>query len=161
MEKNINHITEELMMRYVENNLSDQEKEEFEDILSKNEYLRKRVSALKDIVISQPLESPSLDTHNDLLRKLNIDTSEPSKEFDGLSYFDKIVDKLIGRPILLASSISCLVIIFMVLSANNASTLDANEINQSITLKKTDQEKSEMADEGVEADKDKDKKADF
>ena len=161
MEKNINHITEELMMRYVENNLSDQEKEEFEDILSKNEYLRKRVSALEDIVISQPLESPSLDTHNDLLRKLNIDTGEPSKEFDGLSYFDKIIEKLIGRPILLASSISCLVIIFMVLSANNASTLDANEINQSITLKKTDQEKSEMADEGVEADKDKDKKADF
>ena len=49
----------------------------------------------------------------------------------------------------------------MVLSANNASTLDANEINQSITLKKTDQEKSEMADEGVDADKNKDKKTDF
>ena len=35
MKKDINHITEELIMRYVEGNLSHEENEEFNNILSK------------------------------------------------------------------------------------------------------------------------------
>ena len=34
MKKNISHITEELMVDYVENNLSNEDKKDFEEILS-------------------------------------------------------------------------------------------------------------------------------
>ena len=160
MKKEINHITEELMLRYVEGNLSDQEKEDFENILAQNEYLRKRVSALKDIVDSQPLESPSLDTHNDILKRLNIDTPGSQDKIDALGYFDKIVGQLIGRPILLASSISCVVVAFMVLSFNNSSSVKETEIDSPIVLEQKGQSNPERefvdGDSPDEKDVDKD-----
>ena len=51
----------------------------------------KRVNTLKDIVISQHLDSPSLDTHNDILEKLNINTHEQSSE---TNYFSEFFDKV-------------------------------------------------------------------
>ena len=39
MNKNIENITEELMMKYVEGNLDADESEKFQRILSQNEYL--------------------------------------------------------------------------------------------------------------------------
>ena len=160
MKKEINHIAEELMLRYVEGNLSDQEKEDFENILAQNEYLRKRVSALKDIVDSQPLESPSLDTHNDILKRLNIDTTGSHDKIDTLGYFDKIVGQLIGRPILLASSMSCVVVAFMVLSFNNSSSVNETEINTPIVLEEKSQSDLERVfvddDRSDEKDIDKD-----
>ena len=160
MKKEINHITEELMLRYVEDNLSDQEKEDFENILAQNEYLRKRASALKDIVDSQPLESPSSDTHNDILKRLNIDTSESHDKIGALGYFDKIVGQLIERPILLASSMSCVVVVFMVLSFNNSSSVKETEIDAPIVLEEKDQSNPERdfvdGDSSDEKDVDKD-----
>ena len=153
MKKDINHITEELMMRYVEGDMSRQEKDEFENIVSKSEYLKKRVSALKDIVLSQPLESPSIKTHNDILQKLNIDTNEDSSE---PSYFSEFFERLTRRPVMLASSVSCLVItliVFSVINSNNE--VGSNkDINNSISLEESSQPQSEMADKDSENNKD-------
>ena len=153
MKKDINHITEELMMRYVEGDMSRQEKDEFENIVSKSEYLKKRVSALKDIVLSQPLESPSIKTHNDILQKLNIDTNEDSSE---PSYFSEFFERLTRRPVVLASSVSCLIIALIVFSViNNNNEVGSNKnINNSIGLEKSDQGQSEMADKDDEDNKD-------
>ena len=153
MKKDINHITEELMMRYVEGDMSGQEKDEFENIVSKSEYLRKRVSALKDIVLNQPLESPSIKTHNDILQKLNIDTNEDSSES---SYFSEFFERLTRRPVMLASSVSCLIIALIVFSViNNNNEVGSNKnINNSIGLEKSDQPQSEMADKDDEDNKD-------
>ena len=153
MKKDINHITEELMMRYVEGDMSGQEKDEFENIVSKSEYLRKRVSALKDIVLNQPLESPSIKTHNDILQKLNIDTNEDSSK---PSYFSEFFERLTRRPVMLASSVSCLVItliVFSVINSNNE--VGSNkDINNSISLEESSQPQSEMADKDSENNKD-------
>ena len=153
MKKDINHITEELMMRYVEGDMSGKEKDEFENIVSKSEYLKKRVSALKDIVLSQPLESPSIKTHNDILQKLNIDTNEDSSE---PSYFSEFFERLTRRPVMLASSVSCLVItliVFSVINSNNE--VGSNkDINNSISLEESSQPQSEMADKDSENNKD-------
>ena len=45
-----------------------------------------------------------------------------------------MIDYLTARPILLASSISCLVIFFMTLSFNNSrsNTNDVNQMNQTV-----------------------------
>ena len=132
MKKNISHITEELMVDYLENNLSNQDKKKFEEILSSNEYLKERVDSLREIISEQPLESVSVDVHNDILEKLNIKTDEDSARKRNNHFLDKTIDYLTARPILLASSISCLVIFFMTLSFNNSrsNTNDVNQMNQ-------------------------------
>ena len=134
MKKNISHITEELMVDYLENNLSNQDKKFFEEILSTNEYLKERVDSLREIISEQPLESVSADVHNDILKKLNIKTYQNSARRRKNHFLDKIVDYLTARPILLASSISCLVIFFMTLSFNNSrsNTNDVNQMNQTV-----------------------------
>ena len=134
MKKNISHITEELMVDYLENNLSNQDKKFFEEILSTNEYLKERVDSLREIISEQPLESVPVDVHNDILKKLNIKTDQNSAKRRENHFLDKIVDYLTARPILLASSISCLVIFFMTLSFNNSrsKTNDVNQRNQTL-----------------------------
>ncbi len=72
MKKDINNITEELIMRYVEGKMSHQESKSFEDILNKNDYLKERVDVFQNIFINQPEQSPSMSAHNDILKKLNI-----------------------------------------------------------------------------------------
>jgi len=134
MKKNISHITEELMVDYLENNLSNQDKKFFEEILSTNEYLKERVDSLREIISEQPLESVPVDVHNDILKKLNIKTDQNSAKRRENHFLDRIVDYLTARPILLASSISCLVIFFMTLSFNNSrsNTNDVNQRNQTV-----------------------------
>lgn len=134
MKKNISHIAEELMVDYLENNLSNQDKKKFEEILSSNEYLKKRVDSLREIINEQPLESVPVDVHNDILEKLNIKTDEDSARKRKNHFLDKMIDYLTARPILLASSISCLVIFFMTLSFNNSrsNTNDVNQMNQTV-----------------------------
>ena len=112
MKKNISHITEELMVDYLENNLSNQDKKKFEEFLSSNEYLKERVDSLREIISEQPLESVPVDVHNDILEKLNIKTDKDSARKRKNHFLDKMIDYLTARPILLASSISCLVIFF-------------------------------------------------
>ena len=72
MNKNIENITEELMMRYVEGDLDSNESEKFEKILSHNEYLSKRVNILKSISDKQPLKSPSRRVHNKILSDMGL-----------------------------------------------------------------------------------------
>ena len=134
MKKNISHITEELMVDYLENNLSNQDKKFFEEILSTNAYLKERVDSLREIISEQPLESVPVDVHNDILKKLNIKTDQNSAKRRENHFLDRIVDYLTARPILLASSISCLVIFFMTLSFNNSrsNTNDVNQRNQTV-----------------------------
>ena len=160
MKKDINHITEELIMRYVEGDLSHEESKEFDNMLSKNEYLRKRVIALQNIIMSQPLESPSIKTHNDILKKLNIDTHESHGNLSEPGYFSDFFEKLMGRPFLLAGSVSCLVITLVIFSVVNNGTNMNNTIDNSISSEKTDQS-SEMADKDEKDEKAKDEKVDF
>ena len=72
MNKNIENITEELIMRYVEGDLNSEESQKFERILSQSEYQNHRVSILKSISDKQPSESPSRKVHNQILSDLNI-----------------------------------------------------------------------------------------
>tara|TARA_Y100000768_G_C23941421_1_gene665321 strand:- start:996 stop:1466 length:471 start_codon:yes stop_codon:yes gene_type:complete len=134
MKKNISHITEDLMMDYVENNLSNNDKKDFEEILSNNNYLKERVDSLRKIIREQPIESVSADVHNEILGKLDIKKSESSARINKFHYLDKIVDYLTARPILLASSISCLVIFFITLSFNNAPSNGAGQLEPPTVL---------------------------
>ena len=88
MKKDINQITEDLMMRYVEDTLTHKEKKDFERILSRNEYLRERVDSLKTLVSEKPQDSISIDAHNDILSRLNIKTDEKPKKVVNLQYLD-------------------------------------------------------------------------
>ena len=72
MNKNIENITEELMMKYVEGNLEADESEKFQRILSQNEYLNKRVSILKSMSDSEPIKSPSKKVHYQILSDIGI-----------------------------------------------------------------------------------------
>ena len=73
MSENIENITEELMMRYVEGDMDSDESKKFEKKLSKNEYLNNRVSILKSLVEDSPLKSPPLNIQNKILSDLNIE----------------------------------------------------------------------------------------
>tara|TARA_B100001750_G_C15323962_1_gene503680 strand:+ start:84 stop:557 length:474 start_codon:yes stop_codon:yes gene_type:complete len=124
MNKNIENITEELIMRYVEGDLDLEESQKFERILSQSEYLNNRVSILKSISDKQPSENPSRKVHNQILSDLNI--SDNSK----ISFIKKYTDYFMGmfeeRPVLMGSIVSGLsaaVVIFFIFSG------DSNSIN--------------------------------
>ena len=155
MKKDINQITEDLMMRYVEDTLTHKEKKDFERILSRNEYLRERVDSLKTLVSEKPQDSISIDAHNDILSRLNIKTDEKPKKVVNLQYLDKIADILTNRPILLASSMACLVIFFMTLSFNNSRLNGVNQPEQSVVL--GEDKATEVVDEGESSDFSKDR----
>ena len=124
MNKNIENITEELIMRYVEGDLDLEESQKFERILSQSEYLNNRVSILKSISDKQPSENPSRKVHNQILSDLNI--SDNSK----ISFIKKYTDYFMGmfeeRPVLMGSIVSGLsaaVVMFFIFSG------DSNSIN--------------------------------
>tara|TARA_B100000287_G_C20430332_1_gene701227 strand:- start:88 stop:540 length:453 start_codon:yes stop_codon:yes gene_type:complete len=146
MRKDINNITEELIMRYVEGKMSHQESKSFEDMLNKNEYLKERVDVLKNIFINQPEQSPSMSVHNDILKKLNIDAYGQSHE---QSYFNSFFEKLSARPVLMASAIGCITIMFFVLSFNNSQNSDLGREGTVVSKDKIE-ENSELADKEVE-----------
>ena len=146
MKKDINNITEELIMRYVEGGMSHDESKKFEDILNKNDYLKERVDVLQNIFVNQPEQSPSMGTHNDILKKLNINTySQPHEQ----SYFSDFFDKLSVRPVLMASAIGCITIMFFILSINNSqdSSLGGKD---TVVSENKNEENSEVADKDVE-----------
>ncbi len=111
MSENIENITEELMMRYVEGDMDSDESKKFEKILSKNEYLNSRVSILKSLVEDSPVKSPPLNIQNKILSDLNIadcdnDISFIKKNTDAfMSVFEK-------RPILMGSFLSGIAAVF-------------------------------------------------
>ena len=146
MKKDINNITEELIMRYVEGKMSHQESKSFEDILNKNDYLKERVDLLQNIFINQPEQSPSMSAHNDILKKLNIDAYEQSHE---QSYFNVFFDKLSARPVLMASAIGCITIMFFVLSFNNSQNSGLGSEDAVVSKDEID-ENSELADKEIE-----------
>ena len=84
---------------------------------------------MRKIISEQPIEPVPVDFHNDILDKLNIKKDESSTRIRKNHFLDKIVDYLTARPILLASSISCLIIFFMTLSFNNSRS-NVNSVNQ-------------------------------
>ena len=127
MNKNIENITEELIMRYVEGDLGSEESQKFERILSQSEYLNNRVSILKSISDKQPTQNPSRKVHDQILADLNI--SDNSK----ISFIRKYTDYFMGmfeeRPIFMGSIVSGLsaaVVVFFIFSGNEKS-IDINE----------------------------------
>ena len=108
MNKNIENITEELMMRYVEGDLDSNESEKFQKILSQNEYLSKRVSILKSISDKQPLKSPSRRVHNKILSDIGL------PDDSSISIIRRFVDSFMSsfenRPGLAGSFLSIFVI---------------------------------------------------
>ena len=134
MNKNIENITEELIMRYVEGDLGPEESQKFERILSQSEYLNNRVSILKSISDKQPSENPSRKVHNQILSDLNI--SDNSK----ISFIKKYIDYFMGmfeeRPVLMGSIVSGLstaVVIFFIFSGNEKS-IDSNGSSKSTVI---------------------------
>ena len=112
MNKNIENITEELMMRYVEGSLNSDESEKFERILSQNDYLNRRVSILQSIADNKPLKSPPRSTYNQVLSNLNIENES------GVSivkrYLDCFMNIFENRPFVLGSFIVTSIAIFLV-----------------------------------------------
>ena len=108
MNKNIENITEELMMRYVEGDLDSSESKKFERILSHNEYLSKRVSILKSISDGQPLKNPSKRVHNKILSDIGL------PDDSSISIIRTFIDSFMGgferRPGLAGSFLSIFVI---------------------------------------------------
>ena len=112
MNKNIDTITEELMMRYVEGSMDSEESAKFERILSKNEYLNNRVNILKTMVDNNPLESPSSEVHREILSGLNI----PDRNNDVSSikkYADAFMSLFEKRPALMGSILSGVAAVFI------------------------------------------------
>ena len=113
MNKNIENITEELIMRYVEGDLDSSESEKFERILSQNEYLNNRVSILKSISQDQPLQSPSRKVHKQILSDLNI-----SNQAD-ISFIKRYVDSFMRlfekRPLVMGSALSGIAALFLII----------------------------------------------
>ena len=148
MNKNIENMTEELMMRYVEGDMNSEESEKFERILSQNEYLNTRVSTLKQVSDSQPLKSPSESTHQKILSSLNI--SDKSGDF---SYARKCSDYFMGlfegRPVLAGSILTGMAatILFFVFNPSDSveESIQGKQDDPSIAY---DDEESDLKKEG-------------
>ena len=156
MNKNIENITEELIMRYVEGDLDSEESRKFERILSQSEYLNHRVSILKSISDKQPSENPSRKVHNQILSDLNI--SGNSKISFIKKYTDYFMEMFEERPVLMGSIVSGLsaaVVVFFIFSGNEKS-IDSNGnskgtfIEDQIIEKEEEQEDNEDDVESTE-----------
>ena len=112
MNKKIENITEELIMKYVEEDMSSEEFDKFERILSQNEYLNARVNTLKQMTQDKPLKSPSKNVHQQILSSLNIsDESENTASIKKYSdYFMGIFEK---RPVLMGSVLTGIAATFL------------------------------------------------
>ena len=137
MKKNLENITEELIMRYVEGDLNLDEYEKFTKIMSQNEYLSNRVDTLKTILKNEPKIVPSREVHDKILSDLSINKT-PS-QLSVKSYINTIVSFFENRPFALGTTISGFIIAFvLVLSLNNESisdnsidiSEDTDELNQ-------------------------------
>jgi len=153
MNKNIDTITEELMMKYVEGAMDSDESDKFEKILSKNEYLSSRVNILQTMVDKKPLKSPSRSAHKKILSDLNIADSVGDVSFikKYADYFMSIFEK---KPILTGSLLSGIaaVFIFFTLIGDNEieaqmaephNSIDYTYYEDSNSLKKEQDEESQ------------------
>tara|TARA_Y100000817_G_C16789040_1_gene514211 strand:- start:521 stop:964 length:444 start_codon:yes stop_codon:yes gene_type:complete len=142
MNKNIENITEELMMRYVEGDLDSGEAEKFKRILSQNEYLSKRVSILKSISDKQPLKSPSRKVHNKILLNAGL-TSDTSASIV-TRFIDSFMKVFENRSALAGSFLSVFVILII------SSVIIYNSINLE------NNKKRDITDDPIEKDEDLD-----
>ena len=107
MSKDIENITEELMMRYVEGDLDHEESKKFQEILSQNEYLSKRTNILKTISENRPVKSPSRKVHHQILSGIGISSNDDISFIKRyIDFFMSIFDK---RPMLAGSFLSIFV----------------------------------------------------
>ena len=142
MSENIENITEELMMRYVEGDLDLEESKKFQRILSQNEYLNNRVSILKSISDNQPLKTPSKKIHNKILSDIGL------SDDSSISIIKRFIDSFMGgferRPGLAASFLSIFVIVI----------ISSVVIYNSISLENNNQR--HITDDPIEKDEDLD-----
>jgi len=137
MVKKIEHIAEELIMKYVEGGMSSSDTEKFERVLSQNEYLQKRVRALQSVVDLSPLETPPEDVHDAILSDLNL-KDETKRTFleEMMDEFFKFFDK---KPIVLGATLVLFIAMLITITANQSEGY-YNERNQSIADESIDLE---------------------
>tara|TARA_B100000902_G_C27253493_1_gene886560 strand:- start:170 stop:616 length:447 start_codon:yes stop_codon:yes gene_type:complete len=111
MDKNIENITEDLMMRYVDGDLDSDEYKKFKEILSQSEYLSNRASILKSIVDKQPLKTPSSRVHRKILSDVGL--SDDSSISIIRRYVDSFMSIFENRPGLAGSFLSAFVVIIL------------------------------------------------
>ena len=132
MNKKIEHIAEELMMKYVEGDMDSKESEKFERILSQNEYLNARANTLRQMIEDKPLKSPSKNVHQKIISSLNI--SDKGKDIASIKkysdYFMGIFEK---RPLLTGSVLTGIAATFLFFVFNTN-----GEAEESIKKKQND-----------------------
>ena len=138
MKKNLENITEELIMRYVEGDLNLDEYEQFTKIISQNEYLSNRVDTLKTILKNEPKVAPPQQVHSKILSDLNINKT-PS-HISAKSYINTIIDFFENRPFALGSAISGFVIAFVLFLSLDNKTVHDNSIEISEDVEELNQE---------------------
>ena len=138
MKKNLENITEELIMRYVEGDLNLDEYEKFTKIMSQNEYLNNRVDALRTILKNEPKIAPSQQAHDKILNDLNID--KPSSYIATKSYINTVVSFFENRPFVLGTAISGFVVAFILFLSLDNKTVHDNNIEISEDVEELNQE---------------------
>tara|TARA_Y100000996_G_scaffold406718_1_gene383434 strand:+ start:2160 stop:2603 length:444 start_codon:yes stop_codon:yes gene_type:complete len=142
MDKNIENITEDLMMRYVEGDLSSDEAQKFKKILSHNEYLSNRVSILKSIVDKKPMKSPSTRVHGKILSDIGL--ADDSSISIIRRFIDSFMSSFESRPGLAGSFLSVFVI----------AVISSIVIYNSVNLENNNQRN--ITDDPIEKDEDLD-----
>ena len=138
MNKNLENITEELIMRYVEGDLNLDEYEKFTKIMSQNEYLSNRVDALRTILKNEPKIAPSQQVHDKILNDLKID--KPSSYKATKSYINTIVSFFENRPFSLGTAISGFVVAFVLYLSLEHNTIHDNSIEISEDIEELNEE---------------------
>ena len=138
MKKNLENITEELIMRYVEGDLNLDEYEQFTKIMSQNEYLSNRVDTLKTILKNEPKVAPPQQVHSKILSDLNINKTPSYRS--AKSYINTIIDFFENRPFALGSAISGFVIAFVLFLSLDNKTVHDNNIEISEDVEELNQE---------------------
>ena len=124
MKKNLGNITEELMMKYLEGDLSSEECYKFERIMSQNDYLNNRVNSLRSILENEPKISPPQEVHDKILTDLNIINHQ--SHVSAKKYINNIIGFFENRPFALASVMSGLLVAF-ILILNTGSNIETEE----------------------------------
>ena len=138
MKKNLENITEELIMRYVEGDLNLDEYEKFTKIMSQNEYLSSRVDALKIILKNEPKIVPSQQVHNKILNDLRID--KPSSYVATKNYINTVVSFFENRPFALGTAVSGFVVAFVLFLNLDNKIVHDNSIEISEDVEELNQE---------------------
>ena len=138
MKKNLENITEELIMRYVEGDLNLDEYEQFTKIMSQNEYLSSRVDALKIILKNEPKIVPSQQVHNKILNDLRID--KPSSYVATKNYINTVVSFFENRPFALGTAVSGFVVAFVLFLNLDNKIVHDNSIEISEDVEELNQE---------------------